>query len=90
MRTNISYHEKIGYSFSDSLIGAIVESGEKSDTLVETLDALAQHYDSTIDSSTKYALTIIEPLLILIAGVLIGTVVISMYSPMFEMINFIR
>ncbi len=89
-KVNQSYHENIGYSFSDSFIGAIVESGEKSETLVETLDALAQHYDATIDSSTKQALTIIEPILILITGLLVGTIVISMYAPLFEMVNLVR
>ncbi len=89
-QSSSSYTEKIGDSFGDPMIGAIVASGEKSNTFVETLNALADHYDTSAEEASQSFVSVIEPLIILTTGIVVGIIVIALYLPMFEMIDFIR
>lgn len=85
-----SLHEQIEKTFRDPIIGSIVNSGEKSETLPQTLEALAEHYNEVADTEVEGVLTILEPFMILITGTLVGIVVVSLYLPMFDLFQFIK
>lgn len=46
---------------------------------------LAQHYEAEVEHKTKLMGTIIEPLLIVFIGGIVGLIMVSMYAPMFDL-----
>jgi type IV pilus assembly protein PilC len=51
------------------------------------LQKIADFYEEEVDASVKDLLTAMEPLLIVVLGVVVGGVVISMYLPLFTLIG---
>lgn len=65
----------------------MVGVGEATGTLDEMLGKLADFYDEEVETSVASLLSIMEPILLVIVGLLIGTIVISMYLPIFELMQ---
>lgn len=65
----------------------MVKVGESSGTLETMLHKIAQFLEADIDQLTNYLTQVLEPLIMLILGVLIGGVVIGMYLPIFNLSN---
>jgi type IV pilus assembly protein PilC len=63
----------------------IIEAGERSGSLEEQLLELAEFYESDIDYQLGLALSLVEPLLILITGIIVGGIVVVMYLPIFSL-----
>jgi type IV pilus assembly protein PilC len=63
----------------------MVEVGESTGALQEMLNSLAEFYDEEIDTEVGRFLTIIEPLLLIVMGVIIAAVVLALYMPLFEL-----
>lgn len=61
--------------------------GEKSGNLPEMLSKVSDYYDAEVDSAITTLTSILEPVLIVIMGIVIAGVLISMYLPMFEMVG---
>lgn len=61
--------------------------GEKSGNLPEMLAKVSDYYDAEVDSAITTLTSILEPVLIVIMGIVIAGVLISMYLPMFEMVG---
>lgn len=72
--------------FPDILI-QLVTVGASSGTTPEVLDLLAGYFEEEVDESLKKVLSYVDTLLILGVGAIVGTVVISMFLPMFGVIN---
>lgn len=70
--------------FSPLLI-QMVAIGEESGTLDDMLSKVADIYDREVDESVALLGTLMEPLLMLVLGGLIGGLVIAMYLPIFEL-----
>jgi type IV pilus assembly protein PilC len=51
------------------------------------LGKIADFYEDEVDIAVKGLLTVLEPLLICVLGVIVGGIVISMYLPLFDLIN---
>ena len=51
------------------------------------LQKVADFYEEEVDSAVADLLTAMEPMIILLLGVMIGGVVISMYLPLFSLIG---
>jgi type IV pilus assembly protein PilC len=54
------------------------------------LGKVADFYEDEVDSSIQSLTSIIEPLLMIGVGAMVGTIVISMYLPMFKMLTLIK
>lgn len=65
----------------------MVMAGEESGTLDQMLNRLAEMYESEVDNSIDNLGQTIEPLLIVILGIIIGTIVVSMYLPIFNLLT---
>ena len=65
----------------------MVMIGEESGRLDQMLDKIADLYEAEIDSKVDKLGKIIEPALIIFLGVTIGTLVIAMYLPIFNLMN---
>ena len=63
----------------------LIEIGIGSGKITEVLDKIAGQYEKEVDTSLKRTTSLIEPALIVVVGLLAGTVVISIFLPMFEM-----
>lgn len=65
----------------------MVGVGEATGTLDSMLTKLADFYDEEVEASVGALLSILEPILLIFVGSLIGTIVISMYLPVFSLIS---
>jgi type IV pilus assembly protein PilC len=63
----------------------MVEVGESTGALQEMLNSLADFYDEEIETEVGRFITLVEPVLLVIMGVLIAAVVIALYLPLFEL-----
>lgn len=64
---------------------AMVKIGEESGQLDEILSKTADYYDQELEEALAKMVTLIEPIMIMIMGLVVGFIVISMMLPMFSM-----
>jgi type IV pilus assembly protein PilC len=65
----------------------MINVGEATGTLDEMLSKLAEFYDEEVDVAVSALLSILEPILLIFVGVIVGGLVISMYLPIFELMS---
>jgi type IV pilus assembly protein PilC len=63
----------------------MVEVGESTGALQEMLNSLADFYDEEIETEVARFITLIEPILLVVMGLVIALVVIALYLPLFEL-----
>ncbi len=63
----------------------MINVGEATGTLDEMLSKLAEFYDEEVDASVSALLSIMEPVLLIFVGGIVGALVISMYLPIFSL-----
>jgi type IV pilus assembly protein PilC len=68
----------------------MVEVGESTGALQEMLNSLADFYDEEIDTNLGRFVTIIEPALLVIMGVIIAGLLLSLYMPLFDLSSALR
>jgi len=73
------------HDFMPKLVIGMISAGEVSDKVDEMLLNIGNVYENEIDMVIKSLTSIIEPLIIIIMGVMIGTIVISVMLPIMEM-----
>ena len=73
-------------AFSDVAI-KMVEVGEQTGALQEMLNSLADFYDEEIETNLGRFITIIEPALLVIMGIVIAGLLLSLYMPLFQLSN---
>ncbi len=69
------------------MVTQIVAVGEQTGQLDQMLDKLADYYEEEADTAIANLLTMLEPLMIIFLGGIIGGIVISMYLPIFTLIG---
>jgi len=67
----------------------MVEVGEQTGALQEMLNSLADFYDEEIETEVGRFITLIEPALLIVMGVVISIVVLALYMPLFELTSVI-
>ncbi len=72
------------------LIVAMVKVGEETGRLDEMLDTIARFYEDEVDRTVEGLITLIEPLLIVILGTIVGGILIALYMPIFKMGELIK
>lgn len=63
----------------------MVASGEESGELEVMLDKVAEFYEREVDDAVDAISSIIEPVMIVLLGLIIGTMVLAMYMPIFKL-----
>jgi len=71
-------------SFPDVAV-KMIEVGESTGALQEMLNSLADFYDEEIETEVSRFITLVEPLILVIMGVIIAMVVLALYMPLFEL-----
>ncbi len=69
------------------MVAQMIGAGESTGALDTMLAKIAEFYEDEVDVAVAGLLTILEPLLICVLGIIVGGIVISMYLPLFELIN---
>lgn len=69
------------------IVTQMVGVGEQTGALDAMLTKLAEFYEDEVDAAVSDLLTALEPVLILLLGLLVGGIVISMYLPLFSLIS---
>jgi type IV pilus assembly protein PilC len=72
------------------MVAQMVKIGEETGELDKMLGKIADFYEDEVDSSIAALTSIIEPLLMIGVGAMVGTIVISMYLPMFKLLTLIK
>ena len=68
-----------------NMVTAMIAVGEETGALDTMLAKIADFYDQEVDTAVKGLTSLIEPLVIVIMGVIVGTIVAAMFLPMFSM-----
>jgi type IV pilus assembly protein PilC len=63
----------------------MVEVGESTGALQEMLNSLADFYDEEIETEVSRFITLVEPILLIVMGIVIAVVVLALYMPLFEL-----
>jgi type IV pilus assembly protein PilC len=69
------------------MVTQMIAVGEQTGALDRMLNKIADFYDEEVDSSVTGLTSLLEPLLVIFLGVIIGGVVIAMYLPIFKLIT---
>jgi type IV pilus assembly protein PilC len=73
-----------------SMVTHMVGVGEETGALDSMLDRIAEFYEEQVEASVKALTSILEPIMIIVIGGIVGFIVISMYLPLFEVYNHIE
>ncbi|OGC90257.1 MAG: hypothetical protein A2W25_05775 [candidate division Zixibacteria bacterium RBG_16_53_22] len=69
------------------MVTQMISVGEKTGGLDEMLSKIADFYDEEVDAAVAALTSIIEPVIIVFMGIMIGGILIAMYLPMFDIIG---
>jgi len=72
------------------MVVQMIAVGEETGALDDMLDKIADFYDQEVEATVDALTSLIEPLLIVTMGVLVGGMIISLYLPMFRIITLIK
>ena len=72
------------------MVSQMVKIGEETGELDKMLSKIADFYEDEVDASIASLTSIIEPLLMICVGAMVGTIVIAMYLPMFKLLTLIK
>lgn len=63
----------------------MLSAGEKTGQIDEMMDKVSEFYDDEVESTLNGLTSMIEPLLMVVVGVMIGGIVVAMFLPIFKM-----
>jgi type IV pilus assembly protein PilC len=72
------------------MVISMISVGEQTGGLDEMLSKVADFYDDEVDAAVGNLLSLLEPMMIVFLGVVVGGMVVSMYLPIFDMINAVQ
>jgi type IV pilus assembly protein PilC len=89
-RTNVREGKKISEPLKASglfpeLVTQMIDVGEETGRLSEMLTKVADFYDAEVEVAVKGLTSLIEPLMIVFMGVMVGFIAISVISPIFSL-----
>ena len=72
------------------MVAHMVAVGEETGQLESMLTKVADFYETEVDAKVKALTSLLEPIMIVFVGGIVGFIVISMYLPIFELYDKIR
>jgi type IV pilus assembly protein PilC len=72
------------------MVSQMMKIGEETGELEKMLSKVADFYEDEVDASVAALTSIIEPLMMVGVGVMVGIIIISMYLPMFKMLTLVK
>ncbi len=91
-RTSIGQGETIAKPLSEAevfppMVVQMIAVGEETGALDQMLTRIADFYDDEVDTAVSSLTSIIEPVMIVVMGLLVGGMVVAMYMPMLNLVN---
>ncbi len=91
-RTSIAGGETIAGPLKESgvfppMVVQMINVGEQTGGLDSMLTKIADFYDDEVDAAVEVLLAAMEPIMIVVLGVVVGGMIVAMYLPIFDMIN---
>jgi type IV pilus assembly protein PilC len=72
------------------MVISMIAVGEQTGGLDEMLTKIADFYDEEVDVAVGALLSLMEPIMIVVLGVVVGGMVVAMYLPIFDMMNTVQ
>jgi type IV pilus assembly protein PilC len=72
------------------MVAHMIRIGEETGELEKMLGKVADFYEEEVDASISALTSIIEPLMMIGVGCMVGVIIISMYLPMFKMLSLVQ
>jgi len=72
------------------MVISMIAVGEQTGGLDEMLTKIADFYDEEVDVAVGSLLSLMEPIMIVVLGVIVGGMVVAMYLPIFDMMNAVQ
>lgn len=72
-------------AFFPTFVGNMLAVGEETGRIDDALNEVAQFYENAVQRQSRMAVSLLEPILLLIVGCLVGFIVFAMLMPIFEM-----
>jgi type IV pilus assembly protein PilC len=72
------------------MVSHMIKIGEETGELEKMLGKVADFYEDEVDSSISSLTSIIEPLMMIGVGLMVGVIIIAMYLPMFKMLTLVK
>jgi type IV pilus assembly protein PilC len=71
------------------MVTQMITVGEETAQLDKMLSKIADYYDEEIEATLTMLTTVLEPLIIIVLGVILGTIIIALYMPLFDLVNIV-
>jgi type IV pilus assembly protein PilC len=76
-----------GTTLDTELTAEMMQVGESTGSLPEMLSSVGDFYDEEVQNRTESLLSLLEPVLLLMMAVVVGTLLFAMYYPLFELLG---
>jgi type IV pilus assembly protein PilC len=77
-------------AFVPPVLVEVIRVGESSGNLVDVLNENADAFENSIDAKISSLISLIEPVLIVVLGLVIAFMLVSIYLPIFNTVNVVR
>jgi type IV pilus assembly protein PilC len=77
-------------SIFPSMVVQMIAVGEETGNLDAMLSKVADFYESEVEAAVKALTSILEPVMIILVGLIVGFIVVAMYMPMFKVYDSIK
>ena len=72
------------------MVAHMVKIGEETGELEKMLGKIADFYEDEVDSSIQALTAIIEPIMMMLVGAMVGVIILAMYMPMFKLLQLVK
>src|SRR5437660_9052598 len=95
VRAKVHEGVPIGQSLIESavfppMVSQMVKIGEETGELEKMLGKIADFYEDEVDAAIQSLTSIIEPVMMIAVGCMVGVIIISMYLPMFKLLTLVK
>jgi type IV pilus assembly protein PilC len=72
------------------MVAQMVKIGEETGELEKMLGKIADFYEDEVDAAVGSLSSLVEPIMMIGVGIMVGIVIIAMYLPMFKMLTLVK
>jgi type IV pilus assembly protein PilC len=72
------------------MVAQMVKIGEETGELEKMLSKIADFYEDEVDAAVSSLTSIVEPIMMIGVGIMVGIIIIAMYMPMFKMLTLVK
>jgi len=72
------------------MVSQMVKIGEETGELEKMLGKIADFYEDEVDAAIQSLTSIVEPIMMILVGLMVGVIIIAMYLPMFKMLSLVK